>query len=87
MHFCAAKGIHLISDEIYALSVYKRGDGPSEEFTSVLAIDPTGIINPSQVHVLYGMSKVRNQSIVSESFPYSHSRNRTSAAPACDWAV
>ncbi|KAI4858763.1 acc synthase [Hypoxylon rubiginosum] len=57
MHFCAAKGIHLISDEIYALSVYKRGDGPSEEFTSVLAIDPTGIINPSQVHVLYGMSK------------------------------
>ncbi|KAI1771506.1 acc synthase [Hypoxylon cercidicola] len=57
MRFCAAKGIHLISDEIYALSVYKRRDGPSEEFTSVRAIDPTGIIDPSQVHVLYGMSK------------------------------
>ncbi|XXH01270.1 hypothetical protein Hte_007624 [Hypoxylon texense] len=57
IRFCAAKGIHLISDEIYALSVYKRGDRPSEEFTSVRAIDPTGIIDPGQVHVLYGMSK------------------------------
>ncbi|KAI6082189.1 acc synthase [Hypoxylon rubiginosum] len=57
MRFCAAKKIHLISDEIYALSVYKRRDGLSEEFTSVRAIDPTGIIDPSLVHVLYGMSK------------------------------
>lgn len=60
MRLCAAKGIHLISDEIYALSVFKWDDRPSEEFTSVRAIDPTGIIDPSQVHVLYGMSKVSN---------------------------
>ncbi|KAI1654474.1 PLP-dependent transferase [Daldinia decipiens] len=57
MHLCASKGIHLISDEIYALSVFRRNDGPSEEFTSVLSIDPSGIIDPAQVHVLYGMSK------------------------------
>ncbi|KAI1098340.1 acc synthase [Jackrogersella minutella] len=57
MRFCASKGIHLISDEIYALSVYGRDDRQPEEFTSVRAIDPTGIINPGQVHVLYGMSK------------------------------
>ncbi|KAI8960368.1 PLP-dependent transferase [Daldinia sp. FL1419] len=57
MRLCAAKGIHLISDEIYALSVFRRDDGPSEEFTSVRSIDSTGIIDPAQVHVLYGMSK------------------------------
>ncbi|KAI2616791.1 acc synthase [Hypoxylon sp. NC1633] len=57
MRFCASRGIHLISDEIYALSVYERDDRPSEKFTSVMAIDPTGIIDPAQVHVLYGMSK------------------------------
>lgn len=58
MRLCASKGIHLISDEIYALSVFRRNDGPSEEFTSVLSIDPSGIIDPAQVHVLYGMTKV-----------------------------
>ncbi|KAJ5523236.1 acc synthase [Penicillium frequentans] len=57
LRLCASKGIHLISDEIYALSVYKRYDRPSEAFMSVRSIDFTGIINPDQVHVLYGMSK------------------------------
>ncbi|OGM48609.1 hypothetical protein ABOM_002012 [Aspergillus bombycis] len=57
LRLCASKGIHLISDEIYALSVYERHDRESETFTSVRAIDPTGIIDSSQVHVLYGMSK------------------------------
>ncbi|KAI1640709.1 pyridoxal phosphate-dependent transferase [Biscogniauxia mediterranea] len=57
LRLCAAKGIHLISDEIYALSTYARHDRPSEKFTSVRAIDPVGIIDPAQVHVLYGMSK------------------------------
>lgn len=59
LHLCASKGIHLISDEIYALSVYNRSDRLSEDFTSVRSIDFTGIINPDQVHVLYGMSKVK----------------------------
>ncbi|KAH8897571.1 PLP-dependent transferase [Thozetella sp. PMI_491] len=57
LRLCSAKGIHLISDEIYALSVYSREDRDSEKFVSVRAIDFTGIINPEQVHVLYGMSK------------------------------
>lgn len=59
MRLCASKGIHIISDEIYALSVYKWDDDnrPSEKFTSIREIDPTGIIDPRQVHVLYGMSK------------------------------
>lgn len=57
MRFCASKRIHLISDEIYALSIYDRDDCPSEKFTSVRSIDYTGIIDPGLVHILYGMSK------------------------------
>lgn len=58
MQLCAQKGIHLISDEIYALSVFERKDRESEVFTSVLSIDTEGLIDPNLVHVLYGMSKV-----------------------------
>ncbi|KAI0814345.1 PLP-dependent transferase [Xylaria sp. FL0064] len=57
LQLCARKGIHLIGDEIYALSVYDRTDRKPEVFTSVLSIDFSGIIDPKQVHVLYGMSK------------------------------
>jgi len=57
LKLCASKGIHLISDEIYALTVYNRDDRVSESFTSVRAIDSTGLIDPSLIHVLYGMSK------------------------------
>lgn len=66
LRFAASKDIHLISDEIYALSVYKRQDRPSENFTSIRSIDFTGLINPNQVHVLYGMSKVPRVMIFGE---------------------
>lgn len=59
LHLCATKGIHLISDEIYALTTYPRDDQPSDKFTSIRSLDYSKIIDPSQVHVLYGMSKVR----------------------------
>lgn len=48
----------MISDEIFALSVYKRPDISSETFTSVRSIALEGIIDPTRVHILYGMSKV-----------------------------
>jgi 1-aminocyclopropane-1-carboxylate synthase len=63
LELCAAKGIHLISDEIYALTVYNRDDRPSEKFTSIRAIDYAGIIDPRQVHILYGMAKVRMENV------------------------
>ncbi|KAF2259380.1 1-aminocyclopropane-1-carboxylate synthase 1 [Lojkania enalia] len=56
MRFCSKHNIHLISDEVYAMSVY-YSDGRHPGFTSVLSIDPSGIIDHSLVHVLYGMSK------------------------------
>lgn len=58
MRFCSKHSIHLVSDEIYALSVY-RTDKEHPSFTSVLSIDPSGIIDSNLVHVSYGMAKVR----------------------------
>jgi aspartate/methionine/tyrosine aminotransferase len=61
MKLCQKYQIHLISDEIYALSVFKNPEAPNAPgFVSVLSIDTTDIIDPHLVHVLWGMSKVRN---------------------------
>ncbi|KAH8725434.1 putative aspartate aminotransferase [Phaeosphaeriaceae sp. PMI808] len=58
MHFCAENSLHLISDEIYALSVFSNPQNPNcVPFTSVLSINPTGIINRNYLHVTYGLSK------------------------------
>lgn len=60
MKLCERFGVHLISDEIYALSVWRQGqDGAArmDEFTSVLSIHHDELIDPSLVHVLWGVSK------------------------------
>ncbi|PHH86578.1 hypothetical protein CDD83_10038 [Cordyceps sp. RAO-2017] len=61
MRLCQRHRVHLISDEIYALSVFENradgGDRPPVPFQSMLSIDPSGIIDPGLVHVLWGMSK------------------------------
>ena len=60
MKFCNTNSLHLISDEIYALSVW---DNPRVKgnvgFTSVLSIDASQFMNPNMVHVVWGLSKVR----------------------------
>ncbi|KAF2020877.1 putative aspartate aminotransferase [Aaosphaeria arxii CBS 175.79] len=58
MSFCQEKQIHLIFDEIYALSVWGNPQMASEVgFISALAIDTTGLIDSNLLHVLWGMSK------------------------------
>lgn len=60
MQLCQRYQVHLISDEIYALSIFENtvDEHPSPaKFESVLSIDPTGIIDPGLVHALWGMSK------------------------------
>jgi 1-aminocyclopropane-1-carboxylate synthase len=65
MEFCNKHAIHLISDEIYALSTYTLNSGPEstasaprEPFRSILSIpNAAAHIDPSLLHVLYGMSK------------------------------
>ncbi|KAF2627593.1 PLP-dependent transferase [Macroventuria anomochaeta] len=79
LHLCQKYKIHLISDEIYALTVWENtidSTGPAPiPFSSVLSIDLPSIIDPSLVHVLWGMSKdfgangLRLGTIVSPSNP------------------
>ncbi|KAF5554097.1 1-aminocyclopropane-1-carboxylate synthase [Fusarium phyllophilum] len=58
MQFCQKHNLHLISDEVYALSVWKNPEAPNAPgFTSALAIDPTGLIDRDLLHVLWGMGK------------------------------
>ena len=57
--FCSDKNIHLISDEVFALSTFSCPDEPeATPFISVLALDPGALgCNPARVHVVWSMSK------------------------------
>lgn len=59
--FCEERDLHLVSDEIYAMSVYNSPHSDNVPFTSVLSLDPgreLGIaFDKARVHVVYGMSK------------------------------
>ena len=57
---CAKHNIHIISDEVYGCSVFPVQSTDAVPFTSMLSIDPTGILRNDQLHVLYGLSKVRS---------------------------
>ncbi|KAL6872926.1 PLP-dependent transferase [Trichoderma novae-zelandiae] len=60
LKLCSKYKLHLISDEIYALSVFENtvdAEPPPAPFHSVLSIDPAGLIDPAYVHVIWGMSK------------------------------
>ena len=61
LQFCSKHNLHLISDEIYALSTFDPGvttDAVLTPFTSVLSVLDDSVIDPNSVHVLYGFSKV-----------------------------
>lgn len=59
MRLCQKYQIHLISDEIYALTTFPTDDIPNpEKFVSLLSIPKEGLIDPQLCHVLHGMSKV-----------------------------
>ncbi|KAJ5225747.1 hypothetical protein N7468_006972 [Penicillium chermesinum] len=55
--FCNKHKLHLISDEVYASSVFDTGDTAVVKFTSILSLGLTEFIDPNLVHVLYGFSK------------------------------
>lgn len=54
--FCARHSLHLISDEIYALSA-REGTGRLDGFTSVLSLPSSTCISSKNIHVLSGASK------------------------------
>ena len=56
--FCGENDLHLISDEIYAFSVFDNPEIPAAvPFRSVLSLDLDKLIDPRFLHVLYGASK------------------------------
>ncbi len=56
--FCGQHKLHLISDEIYANSVFENPKAPDPvPFTSVLSLDLADRIDPRLLHVAYGASK------------------------------
>lgn len=57
MKFCQYHQLHLISDEIYACSVFDSGEPNAIPFTSILSIDTDQYIDPELLHVTYGLSK------------------------------
>ncbi|OCF34966.1 hypothetical protein I316_03513 [Kwoniella heveanensis BCC8398] len=78
--FCEERDLHLVSDEIYALSVYKNDQfSQAESFTSMLSLDverELGIdFDEARLHVVYGMSKdfcangLRVGSLISQNNP------------------
>ncbi|KAJ3078117.1 hypothetical protein HK102_004724, partial [Quaeritorhiza haematococci] len=55
IRFCHKHGLHLVVDEIYALSVYgSESDGP--EFRTIYSFADV-MPDPSRVHILWGFSK------------------------------
>ncbi|KAJ9488957.1 hypothetical protein VN97_g4320 [Penicillium thymicola] len=58
--FCASRNLHLISDEVYALSTFSSTDFPSNPipFTSILSLDVAAMGgDPSRVHMIWSISK------------------------------
>ena len=59
MRLCQRYQMHLLSDEIYALTTFSNSDFKYPvQFTSLLSIEKDDIIDPSLCHVIHGMSKV-----------------------------
>ncbi|GAM84053.1 hypothetical protein ANO11243_020440 [Dothideomycetidae sp. 11243] len=60
LKLCHTHGLHLVSDEVYGLTIWQntKDTHPSPTpFTSILSLRLDGLIDPSQVHALWGVSK------------------------------
>ena len=61
LRFCQRRNIHLISEEVFALSTFNPSqvDLPeTRHFVSMLAVDPNALdCDPGRVHVVWSMSK------------------------------
>lgn len=78
MKLCQRHQIHLISDEVYACSVFDSDEPEATPFTSMLSIDPRGLIDLDLLHVEYGFAKdfaaggMKLGALVSQSRPVLH---------------
>lgn len=60
MNLCQKLDLHLISDELYGISVWDNPEMKNPTpFTSVIAINTENLIDPRRIHAVWGLSKVR----------------------------
>lgn len=59
LKFCHAQGIHLVSDEVFALSTFQCPDLPeATQFVSALSLNAAALgCDPSRVHAVWSASK------------------------------
>ena len=57
MGLCKKYKIHLLMDEIYALSVFDVPDPKATKFRSISTFDTDKYIDPNYIHIIYGTSK------------------------------
>ncbi len=59
LQFCQRRNLHFISDEVFALSVFKSADHlGATPFSSALALDPPALgCDPWRIHIIWSMSK------------------------------
>lgn len=57
MILCHKYKIHLLMDEIYALSVFDVPDTKATQLVSISTFDTDKYIDPNDIHVIYGIKK------------------------------
>ncbi|CAI6089556.1 unnamed protein product [Clonostachys chloroleuca] len=58
MRLCGKWDLHLLVDEIYALSVFENTEmEDAVPFTSVLSLSPEGLMDPRKIHAQWGFSR------------------------------
>ncbi|CAG9996125.1 unnamed protein product [Clonostachys byssicola] len=59
MRLCGKWDLHLLVDEIYALSVFENTEmEDAVPFTSILSLSAEGLMDPRKIHAQWGFSKV-----------------------------
>lgn len=65
MSLCGKLGLHLLVDEIYALSVFENCEmEDAAPFTSILSLNAEGLMDPRRIHVQWGLSKVLDFTLI-----------------------
>ncbi|RTE75249.1 hypothetical protein BHE90_010273 [Fusarium euwallaceae] len=83
--WCARRGMHLVADEIYALSGFHHDScSEMEQFSSVLSIPSDGVLRDN-VHCLYGLSKDFNMGGMRLGFLVTRNEQIRSAATRATW--
>jgi aspartate/methionine/tyrosine aminotransferase len=77
---CEKYNIHLLSDELYALSAFPNPDGlpSSPPVISPLSLDSVSLgVNHSRIHILYGVSKDFGSNRIASVYWYSQPIQRS----------